>query len=319
MLFRRGRSFQRIAARRRRRSARSAVVPERETAPLARHAPSAMLARRANTRFSIVEGSVFAAPVDRGLAHCVALDFAMSVGIAVEFKARFGPVSPSDRARARVGGCLQMTGHSPGGERELFYLVTKKASNGRPTYGSLEAALREMVVTAGQHGVACIAMPRIGCGLDGLDWGLVEAMLRRILLDTPRIAFEVYVPPSAGAAASAPARPPSAQPPPPSPVPAPPSVPASSGESRGSTPRPPDDASQASDSSACSSRVQRPSARPRWHAPKHPYALNLDEEAQSAWALVARWLADQRELPCSRRGNLFKKHVFFFCACTLFI
>jgi hypothetical protein len=110
-----------------------------------------------------------------------------------------------------------MTGQTPGGERELFYLVTKEASNGRPTYGSLEAALREMVVTAGQHRVACIAMPRIGCGLDGLDWGLVEAMLRRILLDTPRIAFEVYVPPSAGAVASAPTRPPSAQPPPPEP------------------------------------------------------------------------------------------------------
>jgi len=143
-------------------------VPRREAESPQRHAPAKVYVKREEHRFTTITGDVFAAPADRGLAHCVALDFGMSAGIAVDFKRRFGPVIPSDRARARVGTCLHMVGPVVRGEqpRELFYLVSKRASAGAPTYGSLETALRDMVVKAEQRGVARIAMPRIGCGLD---------------------------------------------------------------------------------------------------------------------------------------------------------
>ena len=47
--------------------------------------------------------------------------------------------------------------------------MTKEKYSDKPTYDSMRYSLEKMREHAGQHGVKEIAMPRIGCGLDGLQ------------------------------------------------------------------------------------------------------------------------------------------------------
>jgi len=49
--------------------------------------------------------------------------------------------------------------------------------HGKPRLVDLHRALEAMARHCREHGVARLAMPRIGCGLDLLQWGEVRAAL----------------------------------------------------------------------------------------------------------------------------------------------
>lgn len=61
----------------------------------------------------------------------------------------------------------------------------------KPTYLSLRSSLEAMKCHALQHSVTAIAMPRIGCGLDGLVWDRVREILTDVFKDTD-IKISVY-------------------------------------------------------------------------------------------------------------------------------
>jgi hypothetical protein len=66
----------------------------------------------------------------------------------------------------------------------VFNLVTKARSSGKPTYHSMSAALGRMKALALENNISRIAMPRIGCGLDRLDWARVRKMVKEEFRDT---------------------------------------------------------------------------------------------------------------------------------------
>ena len=109
---------------------------------------------------------------DYYLAHCVASDMRLGAGIAVKFQKKFGL-----RGKIRASGesteaptCI-LTGR-------VFNLITKARSSGKPTYRSLGAALKVMRDKVAEKGVTKITMPKIGCGLDRLQWPKVREMLK---------------------------------------------------------------------------------------------------------------------------------------------
>ena len=69
------------------------------------------------------------------------------------------------------------------GHRFVYYLITKKKYWARPTYDTLKDSLLSMKLHLQENGVTDLSMPRIGCGLDGLEWSKVELMLREIFAD----------------------------------------------------------------------------------------------------------------------------------------
>jgi O-acetyl-ADP-ribose deacetylase (regulator of RNase III) len=102
----------------------------------------------------------------------------MGAGIAVAMQKDFGlrgKILSSGESRDNPT-CI-LTGR-------VFNLITKKKSSGKPTYASLEASLVRMRELASRHGIRRIAMPKIGCGLDRLQWGMVREILRRVLAGT---------------------------------------------------------------------------------------------------------------------------------------
>ncbi|XP_055625041.1 ADP-ribose glycohydrolase OARD1-like isoform X2 [Toxorhynchites rutilus septentrionalis] len=120
-----------------------------------------------------IEGDLFAAPKDHSLAHCVAADLKMGGGIAVKFKQVFKKIDELKAQSVGVGGVAVLKDE----KRYVYYLVTKKASYDKPTYDDLTKSLEAMKKHMSENGAKKLAIPRIGCGIDGLEWNKVKSIL----------------------------------------------------------------------------------------------------------------------------------------------
>ena len=122
------------------------------------------------------------------LAHCISADFALGAGIAVQFDKRFDMKDKLKRfypnymsyynaqaSKGILGSCII--------EGRVLNLVTKRNYWNKPTYKSLEDALRDMKGICKTHKIRKIAMPLIGCGLDRLEWYKVSEIIKKVFSD----------------------------------------------------------------------------------------------------------------------------------------
>ncbi|POS82770.1 hypothetical protein EPUL_005785, partial [Erysiphe pulchra] len=123
---------------------------------------------------------LFTMPEDHALAHCVAEDLRMSRGIATVFRKKFGRTDELEGQTPQVGNTL----HLKHGDQHLFYLVTKSQSQQRPTYQSLKNCLLSLREHLLNLGIKKLAIPRLGCGFDGLDWKIVRSLVEKIFRDS---------------------------------------------------------------------------------------------------------------------------------------
>ena len=134
---------------------------------------------------------LFTVPTDYILVHCISADFAMGAGIAKEFARRGVKARLIEKFQGliEIGDCL-ITATT--GWRLEFNLVTKKKYWQKPTYNSLKAALIDaklyslMVADKGveKPKPVKLAMPRIGCGLDKLEWSKVKTIIEDVFANT---------------------------------------------------------------------------------------------------------------------------------------
>lgn len=122
--------------------------------------------------------NLFDMPNDYALVHCISADFALGAGIAKQFQQKYNTKNEL-RQRCQgytfIGGdCLGTGSHDT---RVVFNLVTKNRAWDKPLYEDLEKALNELFIMCQIGGYNKLAMPRIGCGLDGLDWSKVKPMI----------------------------------------------------------------------------------------------------------------------------------------------
>ena len=110
------------------------------------------------------------------LCHCVSEDLAMGKGIAVLFRDKFGGIE-NLRSQCKAVG---ETAAIPSGGMRIYYLITKPKYWNKPTYETLERSLSCTKNDMIQRGYTKLGMPKIGCGLDGLEWPRVRAMIDRL-------------------------------------------------------------------------------------------------------------------------------------------
>lgn len=129
---------------------------------------------------------LFTVPTDYILVHCISTDLAMGAGIAKEF-ARRGVKAQLQRKyqNVEVGDCL--VSHATGWDVELS-LVTKEKYWQKPTYKTMRMALEDAKILRCE-GITSdenvkFAMPRIGCGLDRLQWDKVKTIIEEVFADT---------------------------------------------------------------------------------------------------------------------------------------
>ena len=68
----------------------------------------------------------------------------------------------------------------------LYNLITKEHFWDKPTYDSITDTLVNLKISIIENKLNNyeLIMPRIGCGLDKLDWAIIKSIIEDILLDT---------------------------------------------------------------------------------------------------------------------------------------
>ena len=95
------------------------------------------------------------------IAHCVSKDLKMTTGISRKILLQFPKLTDSMRKDLDVG---DVSSYITEDHNVIFNLITKKKSNGKPTFSSLTTSLKNLLKEATKLKVKTIAMPRIGSG-----------------------------------------------------------------------------------------------------------------------------------------------------------
>jgi len=106
------------------------------------------------------------------LAHCVSSDLAMGKGIALSFRNKWGRPE-----KKKVSSCLYV--QEVGKNLTIYHLVTKARYWQKPSYKSVGEALDQLAKHyKSAKSTVAVHMPRIGCGLDDLNWDKMKGLLR---------------------------------------------------------------------------------------------------------------------------------------------
>jgi hypothetical protein len=72
------------------------------------------------------------------------------------------------------------------------YLITKRFTHGKPTYTSMIGALGSLKTQMEEKNLNKLYMPKIGCGLDKLNWDKVSNLIKEIFQYTD-IRITVFI------------------------------------------------------------------------------------------------------------------------------
>lgn len=140
--------------------------------------------------YNDVQGNLFDLPKNEYVfAHCIAADLKWGAGIAPiliskEFDAeslcRYAKDGGDVVDQLFVGDILPIKCN-----KGIFVnLITKRLTFAKPTYNSLAESLNTLKNYMIDNNLTKLAMPRIGCGIDGLEWLKVEAIIKQIFENT---------------------------------------------------------------------------------------------------------------------------------------
>ena len=124
--------------------------------------------------FTIEKMDIFNVPQGYYLAHCISSDFALGAGIAKRFDEVYNMRYKlfRDYDEGCVGEALLVD--------NVFNLVNKQYKYDDATYEELAASLTDMRETMKYLAITKLAMPKIGCGRDGLEWAKVEELIKLV-------------------------------------------------------------------------------------------------------------------------------------------
>ena len=133
--------------------------------------------------YNEIKGDLFK-DKNRIFAHCISSDFTLGAGIAAKFR-DYGVKRELENFHDKYywkgkGYCIM----TPVDLGIVYNLVTKMNYYSKPTYDTLRESLVDLkrLMVFNNHRV--LSMPKIGCGLDKLDWNVVSGMIKDIFKDT---------------------------------------------------------------------------------------------------------------------------------------
>lgn len=119
-------------------------------------------------------------------AHCIGADARMGAGIAVRFTKEFPGIKVlRERTDLKAGTCVRVG--------KVFNLITKEKSRYKPNYEDFTKSLEEMKKIVWERNIGNLAMPKIGCGLDQLEWVRVEQIIRDLFCEIGALEIMVCV------------------------------------------------------------------------------------------------------------------------------
>lgn len=133
-----------------------------------------------------IQGDLFSDKTN-SLAHCVSQDFKMGKGIAVKFKSEFGGLQELIDQNAEVGDVAILERD----KRFVLYMVTKVRYYDKPDYKTMRKCIQSLRDISCQRKIETLSIPRIGCGLDRLEWMSVRKILEEEFKNV-QIQINVY-------------------------------------------------------------------------------------------------------------------------------
>lgn len=145
--------------------------------------------------FTEERGDLFAKEIissGYALCHCISSDFALGAGIAKQFAKMGVKKALCERFPKNWQGrgyCLmtETNGIIVGN------LVTKERYFHKPTLETLRQSLEDLRGQALKIKLKRLAMPKIGCGLDKLEWADVREIIQEVFAETDFMILIKYI------------------------------------------------------------------------------------------------------------------------------
>ena len=115
------------------------------------------------------------------LAHCITADFSLGAGVAKQIDSAFNMKEKLHRfftpgRKYHLGDALLVD--------NVFNLVIKMDPNKKVKYKRLRATLEDMKDQMEENLITKVAIPRLGCGHEGIDWDRVKTIIEEVFVDT---------------------------------------------------------------------------------------------------------------------------------------
>lgn len=137
-------------------------------------------------KFIVEKGNLFDLDNNKyTFAHCISLDCAMGAGIAKQFVKNYPHMreilqNTIKEHHINYPTAIAYIDNENSTKVDVINLITKANYWNKPTYETLEGALMKAKSLCIYHDVRYLAMPKIGSGLDKLQWNKVEEMIKGI-------------------------------------------------------------------------------------------------------------------------------------------
>jgi O-acetyl-ADP-ribose deacetylase (regulator of RNase III) len=142
------------------------------------------------------EGDLLRAP-EQAITNAVNTVGVMGKGLALQFKQQFPESFRAYAAACRAGEMVVGRVHptrceAVTGPRWIINFPTKQDWRHPSRLEWVEAGLHDLRRVLLAEGIASIALPKLGCGLGGLDWYTVRPLIESILGDLEGVEVVVY-------------------------------------------------------------------------------------------------------------------------------
>lgn len=142
--------------------------------------------------FKEIKEDLFNIPDEYAIVHCISNDFALGAGIAKAIDEKYGVKDLLEKYYTSANSYIAITNwigmalycESELNGRIIYNLVTKDKYWQKPTYESLMYCLIDLVEDCLDEKITKLVMPKIGCGLDKLNWGKVRDCIKRVFKET---------------------------------------------------------------------------------------------------------------------------------------
>lgn len=159
---------------------------------------------------SLTEGNLLRADAE-ALVNTVNCVGHMGKGIALQFKKAF-PANYAAYRRAcdakhvQPGRMLIFETDGIVNPRYIMNFPTKRHWRGKSRYEDIESGLKALVEEVRRLQIGSIAIPPLGCGLGGLEFNRVRAMIEQAFSDLPEVEVMLFAPAGAPDAKDMPVR-----------------------------------------------------------------------------------------------------------------
>lgn len=136
------------------------------------------------------EGNLLKMEPDYVLGHCIAADWRMSDGLAVDIKKMFGDITKQNQNKHLVGSIVQQEKNG----KKVLHIITKEESTAKPTWKDFKKAIYKLATRCKEEKISKLALPKLGAGLDGIKWEKIMKVLNYAFKNTTTLVTIVCLP-----------------------------------------------------------------------------------------------------------------------------